>query len=303
MNRIVRRFLASILLVWAVFTLTFFLSRWAPGSPFQGERKLPPEIMRSILSYYHLDRPLPVQYWEALKKTAMGDWGSSFKNPGIRVSEIIGQALPVSLTLGGVALLEALFLSLILGTWMALSKGPVKGFLRSLTSFEVALPSFLLAALLIDFFSVRLGLFPPALWSGWRSVLLPSFAMAIAPSGYLARLFATSLEETIRSPHYQAARGRGIRPFRLLLSHGWLLSLNAVVSILGPVSASFLTGSFVVESLFAIPGIGRVFVLSVTNRDYPLIMGTTLVYTMFLVGMTLLGDLIGEWIDPRVRAL
>jgi|UniRef100_A0A7C3LS70 oligopeptide transport system permease protein len=303
MNRLLRRFVASALLVWAVFTLTFFLSRWAPGSPFQGERKLPPEIMRSILAYYHLDRPLSIQYWEALKKTASGDWGSSFKNPGIRVSDVIGQALPVSVTLGGVAFLEAIFFALVLGTWMALSKGPVKGVLRSFSALGVALPSFLLAALLIDFFSIRLSMFPPALWNGWGSIILPSLAMAIAPAGYLARLFATSLEEAIRAPHYQAARGRGIRRIRLIVTHGWLLSLNAIVSIIGPISASFLTGSFVVESLFAIPGIGRVFVLSVTNRDYPLIMGTTLVYTIFLVGMTLVGDVIGEWIDPRVRAL
>lgn len=303
MNRLLRRFMASALLVWAVFTLTFFLSRWAPGSPFQGERKLPPEIMRSILAYYHLDRPLSVQYWEALKKTMSGDWGSSFKNPGIRVSDVIGQALPVSVTLGGVAFLEAIFLALALGTWMALSKGPVKGVLRSFSALGVALPSFLLAALLIDFFSIRLSMLPPALWNGWSSIILPSLAMAIAPAGYLARLFATSLEETIRAPHYQAARGRGVRPLRLIVTHGWLLSLNSIVSIIGPISASFLTGSFVVESLFAIPGIGRVFVLSVMNRDYPLIMGTTLVYTIFLVVMTLVGDVIGEWIDPRVRAL
>ncbi len=303
MKRILRRLLASILLIWAVFTLTFFLSRMAPGSPFQGERKLPPEIMRTLLSYYHLDRPLSVQYWEVLKKTASGDWGSSFKSPGVSVSEVIGRALPVSMVLGGTAFLESLCLALGLGLWMARAREPVANALRMVSSIWVALPSFLLAALLIEVFSIKLGLFPPALWTGWSSVVLPSLAMAIAPAGYLARIFATSLSETFRSPFFLAARGRGISRWRLLAGHGVLPSLNAVVSILGPLSASFLTGSFVVESLFAIPGIGRVFVLSVMNRDYPLIMGTTLVYTAFLVGMTLVGDAIGEWIDPRVRAL
>ncbi len=303
MKRILRRLIASVLLVWAVFTLTFFLSRMAPGSPFQGERKLPPEIMQTLLAYYHLDRPLPVQYWEVLKKTASGDLGSSFKNPGVSVSEVIGRALPVSMVLVGTAFLESMLLALCLGLWMARSGEPAASLLRTLSSVWVALPSFLLAALLIEVFSVKLGIFPPALWTGWSSVVLPSLAMAIAPAGYLARIFATSLSETFRSPFFQAARGRGISHWRLLSAHGILPSLNAVVSILGPISASFLTGSFVVESLFAIPGIGRVFVLSVMNRDYPMIMGTTLVYTGFLVGMTLVGDAIGEWIDPRVRSL
>ncbi len=303
MKRLAYRLVGSVILVWSVFTLTFFLSRLAPGNPFQGDRKLPPEIMRTLLSYYHLDRPLPVQYWEALKKTAEGDWGSSFKNPGVSVSDVIGKALPVSITLGSVAFFASLVIALSLGLWIARSKEPMTSVLRSLTSVWVALPSFLLASVLIEFLAVKLPLFPPALWEGWRSIVLPALAMSIAPAGYLARIFATSLKDTFQSPFYQAARGRGISSFRLVVAHGVAPSLNAVVAILGPLSASFLTGSFVVESIFAIPGIGRVFVLSVMNRDYPLIMGTTLVYTFLLVGMTLVGDVLGEWLDPRVRAI
>ncbi|MDA8058889.1 MAG: ABC transporter permease [Nitrospiraceae bacterium] len=303
MKRLRGRVLGAIFLLWAVFTLTFFLSRFAPGNPFSGDRKLPPEIMSNLLAYYHLDRPLWAQYLEGLKHAVRGDFGVSFKNPGLSVNDMIGRALPVSLTLGGVALLESLVLAVFLGLAISLSGKRVSSFLRFFSTSLVALPSFLLATLLIAVFSSYLGLLPPALWEGWKSLLLPSLSISLAPAGYLARVFATSLEETMGSPFYQAARGHGIARGFLLVRHLVAPSLNGLLSILGPLAASLLTGSFVVESIFAIPGLGRVFVLSVMNRDYPMIMGTTMVYTVLLALMTLLGDWLVEKIDPRIRAI
>jgi len=303
MRRFRGRILGAIFLLWAVFTLTFFLSRFAPGNPFSGDRKLPPEIMANLLAYYHLDRPLGVQYLEGLKHAIHGDFGVSFKNPGLSVNDIISRALPVSLTLGGVALIESLALAFCLGLAMTLSEKKTASALRFFSTSLVALPSFLLATVLIAVFSSYMGLLPPALWEGWRSLLLPSLSISLAPAGYLARVFATSLEETQGSPFYQAARGHGISRGFLLLRHLVFPSLNGLLSILGPLAASLLTGSFVVESIFAIPGLGRVFVLSVMNRDYPMIMGTTMVYTVLLALMTLLGDWVVERIDPRIRAI
>ncbi len=303
MKRLSSRLIGVVFLLWAVFTLTFFLSRFAPGNPFQGDRKLPPEIMANLLAYYHLDRPLGVQYLEALRHALLGDFGGSFKNPGLSVNEMIARALPVSLTLGGVALLESLVFALIIGMGIALCGARTSAFLKTFATSLVALPSFLLATVMIAVFSSKLGLLPPALWEGWRSLILPSLSMSLAPAGYLARVFATSLEETRSSPFYQAARGHGIASRFLLFRHLIAPSLNGVVSILGPLGASLLTGSFVVESIFAIPGLGRVFVLSVMNRDYPLIMGTTMVYTVLLAVMTLAGDFLVERVDPRIRAL
>ena len=142
-----------------------------------------------------------------------------------------------------------------------------------------------------------------ALWEGWRSTILPVIALSVAPAGYLARVFSASMEETLESPFYRTAVAKGLDPLRRIIFHLVLPSLNAVLSLLGPLAAAFLTGSFVVETVFAIPGMGRVFVLSVMNRDYPLIMGTTLVYTVFLTVAVLLGDFLSEAVDPRVRAV
>ncbi len=303
MRRILSRLFSSVLLLWAVFTLTFLLTRFAPGNPFSEGRHLPPEVMAHLMSVYHLDRPLPVQYLLTLRQTLEGDLGVSYKATGIPVSEILSQTLPVSLSLGFAALCLSLFLGLLGGILIGAGPPLLSRILRQATTVLVGLPSFLLAAVLIDLLALHGGVFPVALWEGWRSAVLPVLALAVAPAGYLARVFAASMEETIESPFYRTALAKGVGSVRRILFHLVLPSLNAVLSLLGPLAAAFLTGSFVVETVFAIPGMGRVFVLSVMNRDYPLIMGTTLVYTVFLTVAILVGDLLSEAVDPRVRSV
>ena len=303
MRRILGRLLSSVILLWAVFTLTFLLTRFAPGNPFAQGRHLPPEVMANLMKVYHLDQPLWVQYLLTLRQTLEGDLGVSYKAAGIPVSEILLQTLPVSLTLGAAALLVSVLMGLLGGLLIGIGSPILSRTLRWTTTLLVGLPSFLLAAVLIDLLALRGGLLPVALWEGWRSAMLPVIALSVAPAGYLARVFAASMEETLDSPFYRTAVAKGLDPLRRIVFHLVLPSLNAVLSLLGPLAAAFLTGSFVVETVFAIPGMGRVFVLSVMNRDYPLIMGTTLVYTVFLTVAVLLGDFLSEAVDPRVRAV
>ncbi len=303
MRRILGRLLSSVILLWAVFTLTFLLTRFAPGNPFAQGRHLPPEVMANLMKVYHLDQPLWVQYLLTLRQTLEGNLGVSYKAAGIPVSEILLQTLPVSLTLGAAALLVSVLMGLLGGLLIGIGSPILSRTLRWTTTLLVGLPSFLLAAVLIDLLALRGGLLPVALWEGWRSAMLPVIALSVAPAGYLARVFAASMEETLDSPFYRTAVAKGLDPLRRIVFHLVLPSLNAVLSLLGPLAAAFLTGSFVVETVFAIPGMGRVFVLSVMNRDYPLIMGTTLVYTVFLTVAVLLGDFLSEAVDPRVRAV
>lgn len=303
MIRILRRLFSSLLLLWAVYTLTFLLTRFAPGNPFSEGRHLPPDVMANLLATYHLDRPLWEQYLLTLGQMLSGDFGTSYKATGIPVSEILSQTLPVSLTLGILAFVVSIFLGLATGLLIGIGPPLLARLLRYGTTLLVGLPSFLLAAVLIDVVALHAGLLPAALWEGWRSAILPVLALAIAPAGYLARVFAASMEETLDSPFYRTSLANGILGRRRILFHLILPSLNAVLALLGPLAAAFLTGSFVVETVFAIPGMGRVFVLSVMNRDYPLIMGTTLVYTVFLTVAILVGDLLQEGADPRVRSL
>ncbi len=303
MRRILGRLLSSVILLWAVFTLTFLLTRFAPGNPFAQGRHMPPEVMANLMKVYHLDQPLWVQYLLTLRQTLEGNLGVSYKAAGIPVSEILLQTLPVSLTLGAAALLVSVLMGLLGGLLIGIGSPILSRTLRWTTTLLVGLPSFLLAAVLIDLLALRGGLLPVALWEGWRSAMLPVIALSVAPAGYLARVFAASMEETLDSPFYRTAVAKGLDPLRRIVFHLVLPSLNAVLSLLGPLAAAFLTGSFVVETVFAIPGMGRVFVLSVMNRDYPLIMGTTLVYTVFLTVAVLLGDFLSEAVDPRVRAV
>lgn len=302
MKRLPGRLLSSLVLLWAVFTLTFLLTRFAPGNPFSEGRHLPPDVMKNLLATYHLDQPLWKQYLLVLGQTLEGNLGTSYKAIGLPVSEIVSQTLPVSLTLGTAAFLLSVLLGLGMGLLLAIGPVGTQGLLRNGTTLLVGLPSFLLAAVLVDLLAVQAGLFPVALWEGWRSMILPVLALALAPAGYLARVFSASMEETLESPFYRTAQAKGLTRLRRIVFHLVFPSLNAVLSLLGPLAAAFLTGSFVVETVFAIPGMGRIFVLSVMNRDYPLIMGTTLVYTIFLTGAIFLGDLLQEWIDPRVRS-
>lgn len=296
------RLIYGIVVVWAVASLTFLLMHVVPGGPFDTEKKFPPEILANIRAKYHLDQPLWRQYVLYLKDLGRLRFGPSFKYRNRQVEDILGQTFPVSIYLGFWALLMAVGLGLCAGVVSALNHNRV--FDRAsmlLATLGISLPSFVLATLLIYFVAHRLKILPPALLEDWRHYLLPAASLAAGPAAYLARLSRSSFLETLSRPFVDAARARGIYGARLVLRHLLKNSLSPVVTVLGPLVAMLITGSFVIEKIFSIPGMGRYFITAVTNRDYPLIMAVTIVYAALIVVMNLLVDIAYAFLDPRVR--
>lgn len=288
--------------LWLVATLTFGLMHVVPGGPFDREKPLPPEIKANVEAKYHLDRPLPAQYALYLAGLVRGDLGPSYKYLGRSVSEIIAETLPVSVRLGAWAVLIALTLGVTAGLIAAVGAGGWAD--RAAMAGAVAgisLPGFVLGALLIELFAFELRWLPPALWEGARHAVLPAVTLALLPAGYIARLTRASLLEVLRHPYIRTAHAKGLPRMRVVLKHALPNALGPLISFLGPLVVTLITGSFVVEYIFSIPGMGRFFITAVTNRDYPLIMGVTLVYAALIVVANIAVDLVYAWIDPRVR--
>ena len=299
---ILSRIIYGLIVVWAVATITFMLMHSVPGGPFDTEKKFPPEILANIKAKYHLDQPLWRQYQFYMSDLARLKFGPSFKYRNRQVEDILLTTFPVSMYLGFWALVIAISLGLSAGTISALQHN--RAFDRMsmfLATLGISLPSFVIATLLIYVFAHRLKILPPALLEDWRHYLLPAFSLAAAPTAYLARLSRSSLLETVSRPFVHAAQARGIYGARLVVRHLLKNSLSPVVTVLGPLVAMLITGSFVIEKIFSIPGMGRYFITAVTNRDYPLIMAVTIVYAALIVVMNLLVDLSYALLDPRVR--
>ena len=296
------RLLQGLPVLLAVATVTFAMLRFLPGGPFDREKALPPEILRNVEARYHLDEPLPIQYGRYLLGLVQGDLGPSYKYLGRDVSDILGDALPVSMQLGVVALL----LSVIAGISAGLAAGMRRGTafdrgIMLLAVVGISVPSFVLGAALILALGLWLGWLPAALWEGPRHVVLPAVTLAALPAAYIAQLTRASVLEVVELDYIRTARAKGLSEARVRWQHVLRNALLAVVTYFGPLLAILLTGSFVVEKIFAIPGIGRFFVTAVTNRDYPLVLGVTLVYALLVVIANLVVDLLYAWLDPRIR--
>jgi oligopeptide transport system permease protein len=299
---LIRRAVWGIGVLWLVATVTFVLLRLVPGGPFDEEKQLPPEIKANVEAKYHLDEPLWRQYTRYTGGLVIGDLGPSFKYVGRDVTTILAETFPVSAALGAAALAIALVVGLAFGVaagsradgWM--DRG---GML--LATAGVALPNFVLGVVLVLIVSHRLHWLPPALWEGPRYVLLPALTLGLGPAAYIARLTRASLLDVARQDYVRTAYAKGLSTHAVLLSHQLPNALLPVVAIVGPLTAALITGSFVVEYLFAIPGMGRFFITAVTNRDYPLIMGATLLYAALLVIANFVTDLAASRLDPRIR--
>ncbi|MBI5378886.1 MAG: ABC transporter permease [Nitrospirae bacterium] len=299
---LIRRILLAVPVFWVVVTITFVLMYAVPGGPFDQEKQLPPAIKANVEARYHLDKPLWQQYFLYLKGIATGDLGPSFKYLHRNVNDILRETLPVSAWLGFWALLVAVVGGMTLGILAGAYAGSwVDRLAVGLATLGIALPSFLLGALFIYLFAHLLRWFPPALWEGWQHLVLPAVALGIGPAAFLARLVRSGMLEVSRMDFVRTARAKGASEARVILVHVLRNALISVVTLLGPLAAAFITGSFVIEYLFSIPGMGRYFVTAVVNRDYPLIMGVTLVYTIFLYAANTLVDLLYTWVDPRVK--
>ena len=298
---LLRRVLLGIPVLVAVATLTFLIMHWVPGGPFDSEKILPPEIIANIEAKYHLDQPVGVQYLLYMKQLLQGDLGPSYKYIGRDVSDILRDTFPVSFTLGMCAVLVVLGMGVPAGIISAYWKNSLLD--RSILLFAamgISIPSFVLGAVSVWIFSHQWHLLPPALWEGPRYMILPAFALGAGFAGYVARLTRTTVLDVLSSDYIRTARAKGLTEFKILIKHVLINSIYPIVSVMGPLTAGLVTGSFVIEFVFSIPGMGRFFITAVTNRDYPLIMGVTLVYAVLIVAANIVVDIVYGWLDPRV---
>ena len=272
-----------------------------PGGPFDSDKILPPEIIANIEAKYHLDEPIEVQYVLYLKQIMQGDLGPSYKYIGRDVSDILRDTFPVSFILGMCAVMVVLGFGIPAGVISAYWKNSLLD--RSVLLFAamgISVPSFVLGAVSIWIFSHHWHLLPPALWEGPKYMILPAFALGAGFAGYIARLTRTTVLDVLASDYIRTARAKGLSEFKILLKHVLKNSIYPIVSVMGPLTAGLVTGSFVIEFIFSIPGMGRFFITAVTNRAYPLIMGVTLVYAVLIVIANIVVDIVYGWLDPRV---
>jgi oligopeptide transport system permease protein len=276
--------------------------RAAPGGPFDGERRLPPEVEANLLAAYNLDQPLTTQYLDYLRMLSRGDLGPSFKQKDFSVGELVAAGLPVSLGVGGAALLIAVLAGIGLGTRAGLRPGSSADLLvMSVVNLGLAVPSIVLAPLAVLVFAVWLGWLPAGGTGGLNHYLLPPLTLALPFVAAIARLTRGSVAEVLLEPHVVTARAKGLPARRIVTRHILPNALLPVVSFLGPAAAGLLTGSVVIEQVFDLPGIGRYFVQAALNRDYTLVMGVVVVYAGFILSFNLLVDVCYARLDPRVR--
>jgi oligopeptide transport system permease protein len=299
---IIQRLGMMLLTLWAIITLTFFLMHAVPGGPFVSERMLAPEIAAALNAKYGLDQPVWQQYFNYLSGIATFDLGPSFKYPGVSINSMIAAGLPVTLQTGLLAVICVVALGVPFGIIAALNrnKWPDTAVMLFAT-IGVAIPSYVIATVSLYVFALRLGWVPTFGLDDWRGYFLPVFALSGFWISFVARLTRSSLLETFEQDYMTTACAKGLRPAQVLFKHGLRNSLVPVVTVLGPVVANLITGSFVIEQIFALPGIGRQFVLSITNRDYTAIMGITIFYAAALMVMILIVDLLYAVLDPRIK--
>lgn len=297
-----RRVLQLVPTLFIIVTVSFFIIRLAPGNPFSSERAIPPEVLRDLQAKYGFDRPLLAQYGIYLGNLARLDLGMSTKYPQMSVTEIIALGFPVTLQLAAVALVWALLLGIT---------GGIIGALRQNTFWDhgamtvamvgISLPTFVLGPLLILVFALSLYLFPPGLWGTWRHIILPGITLGTVYAAYIARLTRGGMLEVVRSDFVRTARAKGLGELVITWRHMLKGGLLPVVTFLGPSLANMLVGSVVIEKIFATPGIGPYLVDAAFNRDYFLVMGIVLLFSVFLLTMNLAVDLAYGFLDPRIR--
>ncbi len=292
-----------ILVLLIISFITFVLMKIVPGSPFDtAEKPLPKEVLLNLEKYYHLDDPFWVQYKTYIWNVLHGDLGPSYLVRGGTVNAIIREHFPVSFQLGVLAFLIAIGIGIPLGIISALKQNTLIDYSCMFAAISgVSIPHMTLGPLLIWIFALKWNILPVARWGTWQQAILPAFALGIGSAAIIARLTRASMLETIREDYIRTARSKGVSEKNVVIHHALKNSLIPVITILGPLFAGLITGTLVIEQIFAIPGMGKFFVLSVTGRDYPVIMGTVLLYAFVLVIANLIVDIIYFWIDPRIK--
>ena len=299
---VVRRVIGLIATVWIVYTATFFLMYAVPGGPFSADRKLDPEVEANLKRAYNLDLPVYEQYFIQLGRALRGDLGPSYRLADFTVAEIIAQGLPISAALGVLALAFAILLGMAAGIVSAVYRGTIADvLLMTAATIGIALPSFVIASLAILLFVFLMPLFPAAGWGTVRQLVLPAMCLGALYAAEIARITRTGMLDTLSQDYIRTARAKGLGQTAVVLRHALPGTLLPVVSFLGPATAGILTGSIVVEKIFAIPGLGWHFVQAALQRDFLLEMGLVLLYTVLLYTMNFLVDLSYAVLDPRVE--
>ncbi len=298
---VVKRLGYAVLTLWAVVTITFGMMQIVPGSPFAGEGKISDQAKANLAAFYGTDQPLPVQYVRYLKSVATWDFGPSMVNQKLSPNTYITNNLPVTIQLGIQATIVAVVGGLFLGIIAALYHNKfLDYFSMVLAIIGVSVPSFIMARILTTVFAQSLGWFPVARWESWQSTVLPTVALAFLPMAQIARLMRSSMLEVLNMDYIKTAKAKGLSRPIIIVRHAIRNAILPVVSMLGTTVAGLLTGSFVIEKIFAIPGMGDALIKSINQRDYPVIMAATVVYCLILISITLLVDLIYPLIDPRI---
>lgn len=297
-----KRFVEAIVVLFVIVTLTFALLRMVPGGPFDQEKALPPDIKANIEKKYNLDQPILVQYKNYLVGILHGDLGESYKYLGRPVTEIISESFPASFLLGFYSLLFSFLVGIPLGLFAASRHNQFADNASMIAAISgVSLPNFLVAAIMVQIFCMDLKWFPPAGWGSVVYYVLPVFCLGMRPIAFIARLTRSSVLDVIGADYIRTAKAKGLSHRTVMYKHVLKNSLIPVLTYSGPLIAAILTGSFVIEIFFAIPGIGKHLVQSVTNRDYPFILALTLLYAAVLVFANLIVDLLYAFFDPRIR--
>ncbi|MBM4303523.1 MAG: ABC transporter permease subunit [Deltaproteobacteria bacterium] len=302
LSYILRRLLVMIPVFFLVVTAVFFMIRFAPGGPFSSEKKVPPQVLKNLEAKYHMDEPLVQQYFRYLGDLSRFDLGPSFKHSNRTVNEIIAEALPVSMELGLIALCWALLIGITAGGLAALKPNTLYDYIpMSLSIMGICLPTFVIGPLLVLVFGLWLGWLPVAGWNSWQDRLLPSLTLGFAYAAYISRLTRGGFMEIRHQDFIRTARAKGLTETQILTKHALRGGILPVVSYLGPALAGIITGALVTETIFNIPGLGRFFIESALNRDYTMVMGTSLLYFSLIFLCNFLVDIIYVVLDPRVR--
>jgi oligopeptide transport system permease protein len=297
-----RRLLQIIPVLWIIITATFFMIRFVPGGPFTAEKAVTPEILRNLEAHYGLNKPLYQQYFDYMGSLLRGDLGPSFKYPNRTVNEIIGDKLPTSLELGFISLAVALTIGITLGTLAAVKRNSWLDYVCSSTAMiGICVPTFVLGPLLVLTFAIRFQWLNASGWYGPSDRILPCLTLGCVYAAYIARLTRGGMLEVLNQDYIRTARAKGASETRVVFKHALRGGLLPVVSFLGPGIAGILTGSFVIETIFQIPGLGREFVNSAFNRDYTLVLGTVILYASLIVILNLVVDVVQIWLNPKLK--
>ena len=299
---IVKRILFGVLTAFVVATLTFFIMNLVPGGPFLAEKAVTPQAQAAMEAKYGLDKPLFVQYLTYMGDILHGDMGMSLKKRGFTVNDIIRNKFPVSAKLGLLAVFVSVLIGVPLGSVAAYNRGKVlDNIIIIFSTAGIAIPTFLSSTLMMYFLSVKLKLLPSLGLQTPSSYIMPVLSLSLYPASYIARLMRSSMLDVIGQDYMRMARAKGVSTFKMIFKHALRNAILPVVTYLGPLLAYLMTGSFIVEKIFTIPGLGSEFVAAIPSRDYPLIMGTTIFLACLIIMMNVLVDIAYAFIDPRIK--